>query len=370
MSEQLEHELRAAAERASQTSQGAACLLRLDAPGHDLAVAVAAGRVDRDVDELAIPQTPFRIASITKTYTAVVVLQLAAEGRIGLDDRVVDHLPGDLSDLLGRLHVLDGVSRGHEMTIRQLLTHASGLFDYASCESFFATIAADPTQPWTPRRLLEGAAEWGEPHFAPGTGYGYAYSDTGYVVLGVMIEHLDGIELHDSYRRRILDPLEMDDTYLEGYEPHRGPPMAHTYLGEVDTTVIHGSADWAGGGLVSTTADLVIFGHGLFDGRLLGGPWLDVAADYGFRTLDPARHTPGYVGYGCGIDARESNGLVWRGHRGNWGALLHVEPRSGVVITGSVNDAAHRPDGLFHEVVEIAVRHGLTGDVGVPGESR
>lgn len=356
---ELERELRAAAERATQTTRGAACLLALDAPRHGVALRVAEGRLARDDEAPATPDTPFRIASITKTFTGVAVLQLASEDRLHLDHPVVDHLPPELHDLLGRLHVLAGVPSGHRMTIRQLLTHASGLFDYASCEQFYGAIAADPSRPWTPRQLLEGAAEWGSPHFAPGEGYGYAYSDTGYVVLGLMIEHLDGRPLHEAYRHRILDPLAMSATYLEGYEEHRGSPMAHTYMGDIDTTPIHGSADWAGGGLVSTSADLVTFGHALFDGRLLDAPWHDELVEFRFRTLDPAQHTPGYIGYGCGVDARESNGRLFRGHRGHWGALLHVEPTSDLVISGSVNDAAWRPDELFHEVVAIADRHGL-----------
>lgn len=363
--ESLEHELRTAIDRTTHTTQDAACLLALDVPAREVAVRFAGGHLARAATTPATPGTPFRIASITKSFTAVAVVQLASEGRVRLDDPAVEHLPTDLHDLVDRLHVLEGTSYGRRMTVRQLLTHASGLFDYASCEQFYAAIAADPSHPWTPTQLLEGAAEWGTPHFAPGEGYAYAYSDTGYVLLGLVIEHLDGRPLHDAYRSRILDPLGMTSTYLEGYEEHRGPPMAHTYQGDIDTTPIHGSADWAGGGLVSTTDDLVTFGRALFDGRLLDDHWLGTLLDHEFRSLDPDRHTAGYIGYGCGVDARLSNGRLFRGHRGHWGALLHVEPTSGLVIAGSINDAAQRPDELFHEVVAIAEGHGLLDTPGV-----
>jgi D-alanyl-D-alanine carboxypeptidase len=357
--EALEFELNAAIERATRATNGAACLLALDAPGHDVALRLAGGGLTRVGRIPARPDTPFRIASITKSFTAVAVLQQASEERVSIDDPVVEHLPQDLHELVHRLHVLGGTSYGHRMTVRQLLTHSSGLFDYASCDQFHSAIAAEPGRPWTPRQLLQGAAEWGAPHFAPGEGYGYAYSDTGYVLLGLLIQQLDGVPLHEAFRQRILDPLGMSATYLEGYEEHRGPEMAHTYLGELDTSPIHGSADWAGGGLVSTSDDLVTFGHALLDDRLLDAHWRQVLFDHEFRSLDPDLHTPGYIGYGCGLDARLSNGHLLRGHRGHWGALLHIEPASGLVISGSVNDAARRPDDLFHEVVAIADRHGL-----------
>jgi CubicO group peptidase (beta-lactamase class C family) len=92
IADQLERDVRAAAERATHTTRGAACLLALDAPRHGVAVRISEGRLARDGEAPATPDTPFRIASITKTFTAVAVVQLASEGRIDLDDPAVDHL--------------------------------------------------------------------------------------------------------------------------------------------------------------------------------------------------------------------------------------------------------------------------------------
>lgn len=355
MNSDLHEELQAlVAAEAAVADEG--CVLRVEVPELGLVSRHAAGGVVRGGERVA-PSSPVRVASVTKTFTAAVVLQLVAEGRLALDDLMAAHLPAGHRDLVPHLHVLDGVSYGEQITVRQLLAHASGLFDYASAPAFFEAILADPGHVWTPREMLEGAAVWGTPSFPPGGGYGYAYCDSGYVLLGLIIEHLDGRPLHDAYRARVLDPLGLSATYLEGFEAHRGPAMAHPYQGAFDAAPIHGSADWAGGGLVADADDLAAFAQALVAGRVVAPPLLDEMLDFRFRTLDPALHTPGYLGYGLGVDARESNGYLLRGHRGHWGVLMHVDPVSGLTITGSVNQAERRPDGLMHAVTAAVRRH-------------
>ena len=329
------------------------CILHVEDPSRGFVFAGAAGVVSFDDDTLVDEGDSFRIASITKTFTAVVAMQLVSEGIIKLDDAMASHLPDDLHDLVDSIHVFDGVSYGRHITSRQLLRHSSGLVDYASLDQFFAEIIADPAKPWNPRRFLEGSIAWGSPHFAPDSGYMYAYSDTGYVLLGVIIENVTGSPLHEVYRARIIEPLSLENTYLEGYEAHRGPRLSHPYEGPFDASPIHGSADWAGGGLVSTAGDLAVFVKALFAGSLLLPAAFAEMLHYEFRTLDPARHTEGFLGYGLGIDARQSGEIVLRGHRGHWGALMHIHPESGLVITGTINQSSRFPNSLMHGVVEI-----------------
>ncbi|MFZ9628465.1 MAG: serine hydrolase domain-containing protein [Ilumatobacteraceae bacterium] len=359
MHAQLQREFQQVVDREAAVD-GTACLLRVELPVHGVVSRHAAGGLVRGGTPVDV-HTPFRIASITKTFTAAVVVQLAAEGRLSFDDLMTTHLPDSALDLVDRLHVCDGTSYGASITVRQLLTHSSGLFDYAQSHDFFAAITAAPEQPWTPRRMLEGAIEWGQPHFAPGTGYGYAYSDTGYVLLGLIIERLDGRPLHESYRARILDPLDLRATYLEGHEAHRGPEMAHPYQGGFDTWPIHGSADWAGGGLVSDIDDLAAFAQALVAGDVVSRESLHEMLRYDFRTLDPAQHSPGFVGYGFGVEARDYDGFLLRGHRGHWGAWMHVDPHSGLTITGTINQADRRPDRAV-QAVTAAVRASGLGD--------
>ena len=334
-----------------------ACLLRVEVPGVG-GWSVAAGPVARGARRAEI-DAPFRTASITKSFTAVAVLQLAAEGRLSLDDPMVEHLPAEVLDLVPLLHVVDGVSYGERLTVRRLLDHSAGLFDYATSDGFIGAIIEDPARVWTPRSMLEGHTHWGVPLFPPGEGYGYAYSDTGYVLLGLIIERLDGRPLHESYRARIVEPLGLRATYLEGHEPHRGPELTHTHEGEHDTSVIHGTADWAGGGLVSDLDDLTVFARALVDGTLVAGRWLDELLHWEFRTLDSARHSHGFLGYSCGVEARSVHGLLMRGHRGHWGAWMHVHPESGLTVTGTINQAARRPDGIVFDAVEAVLSAGL-----------
>lgn len=357
----LQHRLADEFQQLVQTEadvEGAGSLLRVEVPAEGLVWRHAAGGISIG-GAPAQPTSPFRIASITKTFTAAVVAQLAREGRLAFDDLVSMHLPPDHLDLLSRLHVFEGRSYGEEMTIRQLLTHSSGLFDYAMSEGFFLEIAADPGRPWTPRKMLEGACVWGTPHFAPDTGYGYAYSDTGYVLLGLVIEHLDGRPLHEAYRARILEPLALRGTYLEGFESHRGSEMTHPHEGTIDTASIHGSADWAGGGLVSDTDDLAVFATALIDGRVVPQPELDTMLEFRFRTLDPAKHSLGFLGYGMGVAAYDIGGVMLRGHRGHWGAWMHVDPETRLTITGTINQANRRPDRVVQGVVAALQRAGL-----------
>lgn len=343
--EQLTDALRAVV-AAEAAVAGEGCVLRVELPTHGLVAQAAAGSLWHGGPPMTVT-SPFRIASITKPFTAVVVTQLVAEGRLGLDDAMAAHLPPDLADLVGRVHVLDGASSGERITVRQLLTHASGLFDYAMSTEYFTKLAGDPGHVWTPREMLEGAIAWGSPHFRPGEGYGYAYSDTGYVLLGTIIEHLDGRPLHAAYRARILDPLGLAGTYLEGFEHHRGDEISHAHQGGFDVMPLHGSSDWAGGGLVSDTADLAVFARALVDGTLVAPPLLDEMLHWQFRTLDPAQHSPGFVGYGFGVEARVRHGIELRGHRGHWGVVMHVDPRSGLTVTGTINQADRRPDALL-----------------------
>lgn len=342
----------------AEATGGAAAMLRVELPAHGLVWHHAAGGIARG----GTPTTataPFRIASITKTFTAAVVMQLAAEGRLDLDDRMAQHLPPDHADLVPRIHVLDGVSYGEALTVRQLLRHQGGLFDYAMSGGFFGTIVENPAHVWTPREMLEGSIAWGTPHAPPEGGYGYHYSDTGYVLLGLIVEHLDGRPLHEAYRARILDPLGMDLTYLEGHEPHRGGELSHPHDGEFDCFPIHGTADWAGGGLVSNVDQLARFVRALAAGEVVPQPWLDRMFEWQFRELDPARHSPGFVGYGCGVQARYIDGMLLRGHGGHWGSWMLVDPESGFTITGTVNDAKRLPHHVVAEATRAVLRSGL-----------
>jgi D-alanyl-D-alanine carboxypeptidase len=201
----------------------------------------AVGTMGPDDDRSLTMDTPFRIASTTKPMTAVVILRLAEQGRLDLDDPIGLHLPASLVD---RLHVLDGRSYGDRITVRMLLGHTSGITDRVTDE-FVGEALADPTRRWTPEELVRWTIDHLEPEFEPGTGF--AYADDGYVLLGLIAESASGRPLVELYRTMIFDPLGLEATYLEGHEPGRGD-LARSMIGDADATDHDPSFDWGGGG--------------------------------------------------------------------------------------------------------------------------
>jgi D-alanyl-D-alanine carboxypeptidase len=199
----------------------------------------------------------YRIASITKTFVATIVLQLAAEGRLSLDDPVARWLPGT-------------VPNGDAITLRELLNHTSGLFNYTDDEAWTNALILDPGRAWKPSELL--AVSFSHPPlFPPSTNW--AYSNTNFVVLGLVIEAVTGKTLEEELRTRLFDPLALHSTSLPAGRSI-DEPFAHGYIvlnrTLVDISPALGTSWlWAAGGIVSTAADVTTFFAALLKGRLL-----------------------------------------------------------------------------------------------------
>jgi D-alanyl-D-alanine carboxypeptidase len=208
----------------------------------------------------------FRIGSNTKTFTAVVVLQLAAERRLSLDDTVEHWLPG----------VVHGNGNdGTKITVGELLQHTSGLHNYTD------DLQAQVTSPEAYRTLefrqfsrpdLLNIALAQPPGFAPGTGWNY--SNTNYLLLGMIIERVTHDSWQDQVTRRIIIPLGLHHTYAPGASTQLPQPHATGYLffdrnTRIDTTAENMS--WAGpaGALISTSADMTRFWSAIGRGTLL-----------------------------------------------------------------------------------------------------
>ena len=206
------------------------------------------------------PRTPvratdrFRVGSITKAFVATVVLQLVAEKKLRLTDTVERWLPGV-------------VPNGKRITVRQLLNHTSGLFDYAGDREWLEAAYRDPLKRWAPREIV-GVATAHKPHFAPGAGW--SYSNTNYFVVGLIVEAATGRTLESELRRRIFAPLRLRATSLDTV-PRIAGPHAHGYFVRPleDVTVGSPSYVWAAGALVSTADDVARFFRALLGGRLL-----------------------------------------------------------------------------------------------------
>ncbi|HJT91736.1 MAG TPA: serine hydrolase domain-containing protein [Mycobacterium sp.] len=237
-----------------------------------------------------------RIGSQTKTFTATGVLQLADQGKVGLDDPIAKYV--------------DGVPQGDTITLRQLLRMQSGLFNYSESPTFQQAMFADPRSPFSPQELLDFA--FAEPNVFP-PGEGFLYCNTNYILLGLVVEKLSGQPLHDYVRDHILAPLGMSHTSFPTTnafpEPHAQGYTVQTADGkEATATDWDPSWGWAAGAMISTLDDMHIWAPALATGKLLT-PELQAER---LQTVG-APGLPPQDGYGLGI----FNLGGWIGHNGS-----------------------------------------------------
>ncbi|MDI3385700.1 serine hydrolase domain-containing protein [Streptomyces sp. B-S-A8] len=280
---------------ASAPAPGAAALSRLTTTARTTSRYAATGTSDTATNRPISRKDHFRIGSITKSFVAVIVLQLAAEHRLTLDDTVERHLPR-----LIRGHGNDG----RHLTLRQLLSHTSGLYPYTDAPDSPAT---DLDRSHTPTELLRTALAH-RPLFPPGSDW--SYSNTNYIVLGLVIERVTGNSYAEEARRRILTPLRLTGTSFPGTDRHLPAPHGRGYSGTPasakDVTEIDPSGAGAAGEAISTLDDLNRFYSALLSGKLL--PPSELSAMRNTRPSDGA--------YGLGLmPTKLSCTTVW-GHNG------------------------------------------------------
>jgi D-alanyl-D-alanine carboxypeptidase len=243
----------------------------------------------------------FRIASLTKSYVATVALQLVAERQLALDDSVEQRLPGV-------------VPNGGKIRIRQLLNHTSGLFDFAADPRVLKPyLKGNFGFRWAPRKLVQIGVSH-KPLFAPGTRF--AYSNTDYVILGLIVEAVTGNSLGTELGGRIFRPLGLRATAFPT-KPRIASPYAHGYyvFAKPPATDVSGVSPfpWAAGAMVSTGADVLSFYRALLAGDLLEPKLLNAMK----KTVSEGRRTdiPGSR-YGLGLERFPTScGGAW-GHNG------------------------------------------------------
>ena len=228
------------------------------------------------------------------------------------------------------------------MSVRQVLNHTSGLFDYTEAEEFWTAVQATPTQVWKPEDILAlvGAKQ---PYFEPGKGW--QYSNTDYIVAGMIVEAVAGGSVATALRSRILDPEQLTHTYLDGYEATvpglvRGYEKSGKEFLDVTWTEDPSWA-WSAGGLVSTTDDLTKFYADLLGGKLLAPAELEEMMGWVDTTW------PDIPKYGLGLCQRDFGSHRAIGHEGAvWGfvsASFHFtdpEATVSVLINLQSGDAA------------------------------
>ena len=161
----------------------------------------SAGIDNRETNKPIAPEQPLRLASITKTYVAAAILRLMELGKLSLDDPLSEHLSQHQLEILKL-----GDYRPDNMSIRHLLTHTSGLWDFAQSE-YFGVVGTSPDHRWTRDEQLKFAMDHGEPYGEPGEFY--RYSDTGYILLGEIIERRSGLGLAPALRKMLTAQKEL-----------------------------------------------------------------------------------------------------------------------------------------------------------------
>lgn len=299
------------------------------------------GRIDyRGSAGALTTDTSYFIASATKLFVTSIVMQLRAEGRLGLDDKLTRHLPAE--ELAG-LHVYRGVDRSGEITIRQLLSHTSGVPDYFEGERdngvrLDRELLAGRDQSWDYADALDWARGM-SPRFAPGASGKAHYSDTNFQLLGRLIEHLEGRTIDPVIEARILTPLGLTRTYMYRDTTDRRPAATTGSSG-----VLHIPRAMASfgpdGGVVSTADEQVTFLRAFFGGQLFPAEYLQEMEAWN-RIFFPLQYGVGVMRFRLPRWMSPFSAPPdLRGHSGLSGSFMFYDPERDLYIAGTVNSVA------------------------------
>lgn len=278
-------------------------------------------------------RSPLRIASVTKTFTAATILRLWEQGVLDLDEPVSGLTSAGLLDPL--------TAAGYDfdrITVRHLLNHTSGLYDHASDARYQQMWFDQPDHQWTRAEQIALSARWSGPLHPPGTRF--AYADTGYIILGDIIENVTNRPLHEAVREQLkFDALDLHETWWEVVEkpPHGVEGKAPQSLRGQPTDHLHGSLDvYGGGGLIMSARDMATFFQAMFEDRIFDHP----------RTLSEMTRPMPHEGgdrYRLGIMAHTPQG-DWRSqgfwHSGFWGTVVYYIPAKRLAVAAVTSDQA------------------------------
>jgi D-alanyl-D-alanine carboxypeptidase len=341
------------------------------APEKGLDHGFAHGVANADTGRKMTVDTPFLTASVGKLFVAAAVVRLAEQGELSLDDPITRWIPP--RELSG-LPVFGGDAALSKITVRMLLGHRSGLPCYFSDKSadgsprLFDLISEQRQRTWTRTQLLDYLRAHYEPLSAPGTEF--HYSDTGYDLLGLVLEGVKALPFQKVVRTLVLDPLGLKQTWYHSLEasPAGVPPISDVFIGR---TNMHSapslSADQAGGGLATTLYDLKTFLQKLVEGEpvaltSLATDWTEDAMINGIDVGLPAwRIRPGGIFFAlAGLPE-----LV--GHSGATGVWAYYAKESNAILVGVVNQSSWQENHvkfLLKDVLPVVQR---TKNVNLPG---
>ncbi len=313
---------------------------------------LATGLSDKEAKKPIMPNDLMLQGSVGKTYVAAVVMQLVSEKKLALDDWIEKYL--------GKEKWFPGLPNAKEITVRMLMNHTSGLVRYEFKEQFIRDLTANPDKVWKPEELISYIIDT-KPPFA--AGQGWEYSDTNYIVLGMIIERVTRSSYYGQAKTRILKPLKLDHTVpsnsrmipglVQGYAGKNNP------FGGTDEMIVGGKFainpqfEWCGGGMASTSQDLARWAKFLYEGRafdraLLGEMLKGVSARLGPEAK-----------YGLGVIIRPTPLGISYGHSGFFpGYLTEMMyfPDHKLAVAVQINTSASRASGkpLSSFIIDLA----------------
>jgi D-alanyl-D-alanine carboxypeptidase len=295
-------------------------------PGATLGVALANGESfglalgysDRDAKTPMKPDDRMLAGSVGKTFAAATALQLVKEGKIALDDKIEKYL--------GKEVWFPRLPNAKDVTIRQLMSHTSGLVRYEFKDEFTKYLTEHPMKVWTPEERLAYLFDEKPPFEA---GKGWDYSDTNYIVLGMIIERVTGKGFYDESNRRLIKPLKLKDTIpqegpvmkgvVQGYAGAGNPFGGKDAMIENGKFVINPQLEWTGGGYASTSQDLARWAKMMYEGKAYDPSLLPQVLD-GVAAPMLGKETK----YGLGVIIRKTQAGTSYGHSGFFPGYLTV----------------------------------------------
>ncbi|MEO1224641.1 MAG: serine hydrolase domain-containing protein [Pseudomonadota bacterium] len=337
---------------------GVSVYISLGDPGPG--IELFAGTTGRDGATPITGDTLFQIGSNTKAFTAALILDLEAEGSLNIDQTIGDWLP-------------DYPAWG-DVTIRRLLNMTSGIPNYSESPEWMRMAAEDPDRHFTPEELIALAYPGATVELPPNDGY--FYSNTNYLLAGLIAEQAGGMPYGDALRQRFFAPTQLGDTF---YQPLAYPsevtermargyfedPACSFYVPDCEETeladlmgqdISRADVSWAGpaGGIVSSPRDLARWVRAVFDGRVLPPAQLEellspVSVETGEPIEDVSADDPAGFSLGFARRFREGLGAFWfyQGETLGYRAVFIYSPETDVVVTGATNSHPFAEDNQF-----------------------
>lgn len=306
------------------TASNPGILASINSLDKDIIWSGASGLSDIEDKTKLLPNQTFRIASVTKTFIAATILRLWEDKKISLDDPITKFVSKEHIDILK-----SGGYKVDEILIKHLLTHSSGLSEHTHSYKFKVDFMKTKYV-WSRTEQISDLVTYSNP--VGDVGEKFSYSDTGYILLGEIIEKITGKSMGDAILEQLdLKKLGIKDTYMEDFNGDFSGRRVHQYYENSDTYFFHPSLDYyGGGGLLSTTADLCCFYQNLFNHKIFHNrSTLDtMLAPVVFNEEQP-------LDYRMGIWKMEIEGKTAYTHTGFWGTQVVYIPEIKTAIAAN-----------------------------------